>query len=343
MGFLRFCLAIAVVLSHAGFSLLGFNIGVMAVVVFYAISGYVMSALIAKHFASAADTGHFYLDRLSRIYPQYAFYAGGAALWLFTVGHPTHFLILNPQPSDWLNNLLVVPLNYFMFNGSDRFTLVPPAWSLGAELLFYALAPWLWRHWHLAVALGLASLGVQALAWHGLLNSDWWGYRLLPGVLWVFVLGMALQRSHAVARGPVAERPLTPNRAHLLAIGAPLAALVVGWYLSVQGLLVKPYHREVLTGLALAIPLLHALSQRQFSPVWQRLDNRLGDLSYGIFLNHFLVIWVFDLGQPQQTWAWALLIGTSVLLSALSQHLIERPVLLWRRNWRVARAGKQGK
>jgi peptidoglycan/LPS O-acetylase OafA/YrhL len=113
--------------------------------------------------------------------------------------------------------------------------------------------------------------------------------------------------------------------------------------LSAQGLLVKPYHREVLTGLALAIPLLHALSQRQFPPVWQRLDNRLGDLSYGIFLNHFLVIWVFDLGQPQQTWAWALLIGTSVLLSALSQHLIERPVLLWRRNWRVARAGKQGK
>lgn len=328
MGLLRFCLALAVLLSHAGFSLRGFNPGVMSVVVFYAISGYVMSALIERHYASAARTGHFYLDRLLRIYPQYALYAGAAALWLFTIGHPTHFLILAPQPADWLNNILVVPLNYFMFNGSDRFTLVPPAWSLGAELLFYALAPWLWRCWRLAIALALASLSVQAMAWHGLLHSDWWGYRLLPGILWVFVLGMAVQRLQAGAG----------HRARQLAIATPLLAAGVGVYLSTRGLLNNPYHREVLTGLALGVPLLHILSQRQFSPVWQRLDQLLGDLSYGIFLNHFLIIWVLDLGQLQQAWQWAALMGTSVALSAFSQRFVERPVLLWRRNWRVAKA-----
>lgn len=46
MGTLRYLLAILVLLSHAGVNLSGHHPGVMAVAVFYAISGYVMSALI---------------------------------------------------------------------------------------------------------------------------------------------------------------------------------------------------------------------------------------------------------------------------------------------------------
>ena len=52
MGILRFILAILVLLSHTGVSLLGLNPGVMAVIVFYAISGYVMAALIKRHYAA---------------------------------------------------------------------------------------------------------------------------------------------------------------------------------------------------------------------------------------------------------------------------------------------------
>jgi peptidoglycan/LPS O-acetylase OafA/YrhL len=292
-----------------------------------------MSALIERHYANAARTWHFYLDRLSRIYPQYALYGGLAALWLFTIGHSTHFLILHPQPVDWLNNLLVVPLNYFMFNGSDRYTLVPPAWSLGAELLFYVLAPWLWRYWRVAQALALASLLVQALAWHGQLHTDWWGYRLLPGVLWIFVLGMAVQRLQSRAHGSQSTMRFGPGQ--LVLLSTALTGLVAS-YLQARGLLVRPYNREVLAGLAWGLPLLYLLTRRQPTPERQRLDAWLGDLSYGIFLNHFLIFWVFDLGQPHHAWQWAVLLAISVIMSAWSQWFIERPVLLWRRKWRVA-------
>lgn len=325
MGTLRFALALAVLLSHVGLTVQGLNPGVLSVIVFYAISGYVMSALIARHYASAARTPHFYLDRLSRLYPQYALYATGAALWFYSVGHTTPFLQQAAQPTDWLNNLLIVPLNFYMFNGADRFTLVPPAWSLGAELLFYALAPWLWRHWSLAIALALGSLGVQAMAWHGLIQTDWWGYRLLPGILWVFVLGMALQRLQTPR----------PQRARQIALATPLLVAAVWGYLSFKGLLAQPYHREVLLGLALGIPLLHWLSQAQGSVLRQRIDQQLGDLSYGIFLNHFLIMWLFGLSAPQHAWQWAALMVASIVFSALSQRLIERPVLLWRRKWRT--------
>ncbi|WP_295551187.1 acyltransferase [Limnohabitans sp. Rim8] len=322
MGYLRFALAVLVLLSHAGMAILGLNPGVAAVIVFYAISGYVMSALISKHYALAASTGRFYLDRLLRIYPQYAIYALAASLWLFTVGQPTAFLNQQPLTVDWINNILIVPLNYFMYNGADRFTLVPPAWSLGAELLFYALAPWLWRHWRMALALALASLCVQATAWHGLVHTDWWGYRLLPGVLWVFVLGMALHRyqnSH-------------PQSAHLMACLVPTAAAIVWAYLAWRGLIAQPYHREVLTGLALGIPLIHLLSR--IPQTTGGLDQRLGDWSYGIFLNHFVIFWALDLQRPRTSTEWASVLLTSIALSALTQAMVEQRVLRWRRHWR---------
>lgn len=328
MGILRFILAILVLLSHTGVTLHGLNPGVMAVVVFYAISGYVMAALIERHYTTPNRVIPFYGDRLLRIYPQYLFYAAATALWFFAVGHPTAFLSVQPSPQDWLNNVLVVPLNYFMFNGSDHYTLVPPAWSLGCEILFYLLAPWLWMHWRRAWLLGLASLGVQALAWHGLLHSDWWGYRLLPGVLWVFMLGMAVRRGQTKH----------PQTTHLAAAAPPLVAGAVALYLAATGHLAQPYHREVLLGLGLGLPLVHLLSQHTpQTPRLRQLDTLLGNASYGIFLNHFLLIWSLGLAQPQGPADWALLLFCSITLSLLSQRWLEQPVLRWRRQWRQTR------
>jgi peptidoglycan/LPS O-acetylase OafA/YrhL len=322
MGSLRFALAIAVLLSHAGLTIWGLNPGVISVVVFYIISGYVMAALIGRYYSTLSRVHYFYLDRVARIYPQYAVYAGGAALWFFSVGQPNYFLSHAPALVDWLNNLLVVPLNYFMYNGSDRFTLVPPAWSLGVELFFYALAPLLWRYWTIALWAAIFSLVVQALAWHGVLQTDWWGYRLLPGVLWIFLLGMAI---HRLQNSP-------SKRLRQLLFMAPLFVAVVWVYLSSAGKLMQPYHREVLLGIALGVPMIQWLSLAK-SP-WTRVDQHLGDLSYGIFLNHFLLIWLLELSQPQGLQQWAALIFGSIALSALTQRFIEKPVIDWRRRWR---------
>lgn len=326
MGTLRFILAILVLLSHSGVSLSGLNPGVMAVVGFYIISGYVMAALIQRHYAEPGSTLRFYGDRLLRIYPQYAVYALATAAWLFTIGHATHFLTLAPTPMDMVNNVLIVPLNYYMYNGADRFTLVPPAWSLGAELLFYALAPWLWRHWRWALALGAASLVTQTMAWHSLIHSDWWGYRLLPGVLWLFLLGMALHRYQAT-------HPQATQRA-VFALPALVAAVAL--YLQQSGHLQQPYHREVLMGLCIALPLVHWLSRRQFSARVSSADGLLGNASYGIFLNHFLIIWVLDLAQPRQLHQWFALVLSSMALSIVTQRVVEQPVLQLRRKWRTS-------
>ena len=325
MGTLRYLLAVLVLLSHAGVNIAGHHPGVMAVAVFYAISGYVMAALIQRHYSQAAAAPRFYLDRLLRIYPQYGIYALAAALWYAATAQPTAFLQHAPSLQELINNVLIVPLNYYMYNGADQFTLIPPAWSLGAELLFYLLAPWLCRFWNVAVGVALASLGVQVLAWHGVLHSDWWGYRLLPGVLWIFVLGMAMQRLQAKQQQKYAQR---------LSLAVPVLCGSVVYYLWMRGLLGRHYTLEVLTGVAIAMPALHACTRWPASALSRGLDIHLGNISYGVFLNHFVLMWLLSWQAPLSHLQLMGLVFFSTLLSLCTFWWVEAPAVKWRRRLR---------
>jgi peptidoglycan/LPS O-acetylase OafA/YrhL len=284
---------------------------VAAVIGFYLISGYVMAGLVQRHYASVQHIGLFYADRALRLFPQYLFYAGVTLAWQLGTGGTTLFLAHAPAVTDLLNNLLVIPLNYYMVNGADRYTLIPPAWSLGAELQFYIVAPLMLLVPRLGVALGLASLVVHVLAWHGELNTDWFGYRLLPGVLWVFAIGMAyfhLQRKNMAL-------------AALLACIAPVLALLVYLYLRVRGLHVLPYNTEVLVGWGGGLLLLHLCSRVR--P--HAMEGVAGDLSYGVFLNHFLIMWLLPWPSTGSPAYWAALATLSVAASWVTQRYIERP------------------
>lgn len=318
LGTFRLILALLVALSHANVAVFGLNPGVVAVVCFYLISGYVMTGLLRSHYPDARRVPHFYLDRALRIFPQYFAIAAVTLLWFVVAGRTTLFLQHAPEWHDLLANVIVVPLNYFMFNGADHFTLIPPAWSLGAEIQFYLLIPFilLWRTRALAFALALTVYGLAA--W-GVLNTDSFGYRLLPGVLVFFLLGSALFDA----------RSGTPARAGWLVAGSVAAALVALWLLQSFGHLGLLYNKETLLGLIIGVPTLYYLGrlpQRSF-------DNRLGDLSYGVFLNHFLIQWT-TLGVPIGPRATLIYLLTCILVSAITQSLIERPVLQWRHRLR---------
>ncbi len=341
MGLLRYLLASLVLASHLGHTVLdGINPGVAAVVVFYMLAGHVVAGLWQKWHQQPGALAHFYADRLWRILPQYYAAAAVAAL-LWWAGAQSPFLSAQPSALHWLAQLSVVPLSYYMYTGGDHFVLLPPAWSLGVELQFYALAPFLvllrLRWLALAMAASLAVFVAAQLQW---LHTDHFGYRLLPGVLFLFLTGAWLRRCTASTCAPL-----------LLLWGAMLVYLLWLWG-APPAISHQPYRRDVALGLVLGLPVLALLQvarQRWAGRLGRlpglahlaRLDAALASASYGVFLWHFPVLWALPwlvlspLLPPLPPGSSAQLLWVCLLTSAcaLAAHVaIERPAWrLWRR------------
>ena len=322
MGFLRYFLAVMVLLSHMGVYVAGVNLGVSAVVVFYLLAGHVVCRLWWRQ-ASQPFTDRlqwFFTDRFWRIAPLYLYaLCVGALAW--GLGAESYFLSRLPTGWDWVQNLLVIPLNFYMFNGVDQFTLVPPAWSLAAELQFYLLMPFLLLGWRWIAAAMALSISVFVLAQFKVLNSDIFGYRLLPGVLFIFLLG-GIWQAHREALCPLQGKSM------LIAGVWGVMVLYTGWLISTPEWR-APYNLEVALGFTVGVPLLVLFASLRFPAGLHQLQRWLGALSYGVFLLHFPVMWLFSVTAPQlEHNVWAVVVG-STLLAALGHMGVERP--LWQR------------
>lgn len=317
-GTLRLCLALLVAASHMGVSIAGYNPGVVSVVVFFLLAGRVTAHLLKAPSGPAAD---YYLERLARIYPAYLCALLVAAAIYVALPLQSPFLPPSPTARDWIANLTVMPLALRLkCDGScfnvvfdyRNFTLLPPAWSLGLELQFYLLAPFVLRMPPaIRTRIVLASLAVWIIAAAGGLDCDSWGYRLLPGTLFIFMAGAETQeRRYALLAGL------------WIVACATFAAVRLGY---VQP---RPFNAETSLGLAIGLPTVLAVSRLP------RLgaDRFLGGMSYPLFLLHFPVIWLFEaVGRPVESGApgWPLvtaILAISLAASALLYVFVDRPL-----------------
>jgi len=319
-GSLRYILAALVALSHINMRIDGLNLGVSSVVVFYLLTGYVMAAQLRGRFGGAGRIPSFYLDRVLRIFPAYLFFATLTLLWFILEQQTTSFLQRSPNIADLLNNLTIIPLNYYMFNQADQFMLLPAAWSLGAELQFYLLIPILFIIPGLRSFALVLSLSLFLFASLGKVNSEWFGYRLLPGVLVIFLTGGYIYEY-------IQQRP----HARFALISVLISLLIIAVSIQLSALWHLPYSREVFIGLAFGIPvvtLLARLPRRDW-------DEWLGHLSYGVFLAHFLWIWTAGTWLGSIALQPILLLLGSTALAAIGIFLVEMPVTRWRHRLRI--------
>ena len=326
MGTYRFFLAVLVALSHMGVSVAGMNPGVFAVISFFLISGFVMTGLVRTHYMQWRTVPQFYVDRVARIFPQYVLFMAMTGVAFVVLRFDSPYLS-QFSGAALLSNLLVVPLDFFMFSPTIAgFMLIPQAWSLGLELLFYLLMPWLLLGRVRGLTL-VASLLVWGVAAFGFIHTDTWGYRLLPGTLFMFLAGSYVYDD----RCPSWRHPAVWLLATLLAAAVALVATDKH---------TLPYNREVVGGLVVGIAALFGLVRLPRS-AW---DDWLGNLSYGLFLCHFLVMWLFEkaaIHQADTPWPVSKLVAmlaASSLLAWLGFMLVERPVLRWRHQFRRRRA-----
>lgn len=145
MGYIRFYLALSVALSHVGMPT-PMNAS-HAVQLFFVISGYYMATVLAGPYKDRLFA--FYGNRALRLFPAYWFVALLTFAWLLAINYdwgaihafrgkvPLSGFIL-------LSNILLVGQDLiFLMQGGYTYLLISPAWSIGMEVMFYAIAPFL--------------------------------------------------------------------------------------------------------------------------------------------------------------------------------------------------------
>ncbi|MEO6677593.1 MAG: acyltransferase [Pseudomonas sp.] len=308
MGAYRLLLAMLVAISHMGVTWAGFNPGVIAVISFLIISGFVMTSLIERNYNAPEQFQLFYMDRVLRLYPQFLLYfvASCAVIHFLLPGTPQAAAL---TVNNIVTSLPIVPMGFYMF-GITVPEILPAAWSLGLEMCFYLLIPFLLVYKLRGMAYGL-SVAVFTVAAFGYINTDVYGYRLLPGVLFIFLCGSYLYRMRARGRLVVA--------ATAIVAAVMFLAIVTGFIPR------RPFNAEVTAGIALGVPLVFLLSKLKY----HRMDELLGNISYGVFLNHFVVMYVLRAFWPvayDARMVTAVLL-LSLVLSGISYYCVERPAL----------------
>lgn len=316
MGIYRLLLAVLVAISHAGVSCYGYNPGVIAVISFFILSGYVMTLLIEKYYSQPSSITTFYLDRAARLFPQFMFYMAVATvcIYLFKIDSP---FIKQLNSTKWLLNLFILPEGFYMYWANDAI-VIPQTWSLGLEMTFYLVIPWILVYCSKRQIYGLAGLSfiIFLAAYLGKINSDSFGYRLLPGTFFMFLIGWSFFKND---RGSKIFR-------FIIFFSAGALLYIAYWNKELYQL---PYNKEVLVGLLIGIVAISYMRHFSFSTV----DEIFGNLSYGVFLNHFIVIWMMQKFLEMKTFDAThilILLLISGILALSSFWYIERPALRWR-------------
>jgi peptidoglycan/LPS O-acetylase OafA/YrhL len=371
MGFLRVFLALVVAVDHTNLAPFGYlpfdGSGVAPVLCFFVISGFYMALILeTKYRHVPGGIRLFYLNRILRIYPSYLVVVLLTFAMMHVDGKTTIAYWAKPDHWDqpigdfysklssypiwtqvviWASNLLIIGTNFldaaaFTPSGSIVFAAVqtandgavsvpaisgpgltnahaflffPPAWTLAIELMFYLAAPLLiWKRPIISIIACAALLQMfpsAVVAVAGPFGSTivccvlgmlcFFVYRRLPSARWVNVTGVVMA-----------------------------LAIVAYFLISNQlpgGLKLKIYGLLALTWFG--VPFIFAMSKSM------KTDRLVGELSYSLYLSHFLVFKVLSfLLIQQQVAIWyypallavaaALAFGLELPIDRLRQRLI---------------------
>lgn len=349
MGTFRFLLALAVVIGHFG-GLWGHRYisAPMAVECFYIVSGFLIAFIIHEKYDTTAPEGLrlFYTNRLLRIFVPY---------WLFIVLLCVVPWIAAPSTmtptwvSYWsemtvatkayvvLTNLFIVGQDWVFWLLYDhgalqwtwnsdagalhvsRFHMIPQAWTISLELMFYAIAPFVVRrNWLLLLAYVVAAYYARRyMHTHGF-DGAGFVYRFFPLELGLFFCGVLAYRAYAFIERHVGL---------YLPISIAATAAIISMMFAMR---YWPHWDQPAFFLftAAAMPGLFHFS-RCFS-----FDRWLGELSYPIYLSHLGVLIVGEhvaSGIARDPNVFALvLIAITVAISAAYVSLFDVPFERWR-------------
>jgi peptidoglycan/LPS O-acetylase OafA/YrhL len=360
--------ALAVVATHVGFwtgtySFDFFGTAVarldLGVSVFFVLSGFLLSRPFLPGRAQPA-LANYYWKRALRVLPAYWLVVVIALLTL-TENRGTGLL-------GWVRALTLTDL----YTEEKLPAGVTQMWSLATEIAFYALLPLIMVVWRLLTRGERAAWGIYALIvlsgtctvlWFNLsddlvgdgstLHLQW-----LPASLIWFALGIALAHvhdlSHAAQSGPGAGRPAslgwvvklgrqpgvcwTLAAAAFVAAATPLAGPPIFAPPTPAQSITRTFLYAAFSALVVASAVFAPRTSAFRAWASHRWLRHLGDISFGIFCVHVLVLHFLGRFTP---WApftesdhfWAVFLATtaiSIVLAEVIYRVVERPLMRFR-------------
>lgn len=316
MGLFRLLLAVSVFMAHTinpkwihGFG------GENAVEIFFVISGFYIALILDKTYDTKKS---FYLNRFLRLYPMY--YIVCALVILRAVLIPEFREVLLNFPSqvlvlvnlansfisgtDWVMFLQWreggIHLGSYLNSELQIFTamLIPQAWSLGIEVVFYLFAPLICKlRTRSVLFLGIFLIVIKGIAWIKGLNQDPWSYRFFIFELPMFIFGILLYR-------------FRKSNFSGFRISLGVIYVLTGVFYFGIAFINSNLHldRKIQFMALLMLVSVIILFGEQSS-----FDTKIGELSYPFYISHILVIsTVIWLSNRIQGPEWFLTIKSSV-------------------------------
>ena len=301
MGLFRVILAISVVLSHIVKTetpfYQGFG-GTNSVEIFFLVSGFYIALILDKTYKSKRM---FYLNRILRLYPVYlivcllvlltSILRRGFAENLF--GYSPLVLLIST-----FSNLTLIGTDWLMFfdtsNGGIQLTSsvvtgdrmrdllwIAPAWSLGIEITFYAMAPILcrWRsRFLIAAIIGLCTIRIFFNQSEFNFAGSPFDARFFPFELPYFLVGILLYRYKRDAK---------------LEVTIPLKYLYSALFLFF--LIFEPIRSsfDLSRTASMAVLVIVAAVVVLFGQS-SEFDRKFGELSYPIYISHVFIAQVYE-------------------------------------------------
>jgi peptidoglycan/LPS O-acetylase OafA/YrhL len=290
----------------------GGHAGQASVALFFVVSGYVMIVSTGPIFGEAGGSLRFWLRRAIRILPPY---------WLATALLVGAYLYLGRPVDGEKLTLSLALIPYWPTGGGQPLPLLWPGWTLFYEMLFYGvfgIGVTAGRKRTVGVVVG--SLVLLVLTGMVLEPTAAPLFSATRPVLLIFLggMGLALLRERGLALPPwirLAAFCLAPVAFFAL----PPPAVPLGFtYLAWAGLPALLFATALLGG---------PLRLRGFA-----LIDRLGNLSYALYLLHVPLAHIFIYFYPKSLGPWlylAVAVPATYAASWLAFTHVERPMTLW--------------
>lgn len=339
MGLLRILLAISIIFDHTG-KPFGYEIisSKVAIHTFFIISGFYMALIInEKYNLKKSAYKVFITNRFLRIYPVYwiALILTGLMLFIRCDSSLGSCLFVLPQASFinsvlnaieiFLKNVFLFPfLGYFSPNANSLGNfIVPISWTLGIELLFYLMAPFIVkRDIKIIILIGLLSLLTRNLVFqynasqpHDFLTLNTWFF---PSQLIYFMLGIISYRIYVKLK-----KIKISNYIYVFS-----SLFMVLFTLSFAFLINLLQGKEDLIGwiyyfcMVLIIPLFFNFTKKN------KLINLLGELSYSIYITHVFIILLLPITllKVNKDFYPLIIVLTTFIFALLLRKFIELPI-----------------